>query len=70
MIVPWWSPDSRSSLQRAAALAWHSVGDDGAVFDTLLSTPLPGGGGVACVVCVCLCSGVCFDALCMNASPS
>ena len=50
--------------------AWHSVGDDGAVFDTLLSTPLPGGGGVACVVCVCLCGGVCFGALCTNASPS
>ena len=28
-------------------LAWHSVGDDGAVFVGLLSAPLPGGGGVA-----------------------
>ena len=34
-------------------LAWHSVGDDGAVFVGLLSAPLPGGGGVA-LCCVCL----------------
>ena len=52
---------------------WHNVGDNGVVFDGLLSTPLPGGGGgggVVCVVCVCLCGGVRFDALCTNASPS
>jgi hypothetical protein len=74
VIVPWWrSPGSLSGLQRATALAWHSVGDDGAVFDGLLLTPLPGGGGVvcvACVVCVCLCGCVRFGALCANASPS
>ena len=72
MIVALWrSPGSCSGLQRATALVWHNVGDNGAVFDGLLSTPLlGGGGGVVCVVCVCLCGGVCFGALCTNASPS
>ena len=51
MIVALWrSPGSCSGLQRAAALAWHNVGDNGAVFDGLLSTPLPGGGGGVCGV--------------------
>ena len=69
VIVPWWrSSGSRSGLQRAAALAWHNIGDNGAVFDGLLSTPLLGGGGVACVVYVCLCGGVHFNALCTNIS--
>ena len=71
MIVPWWrSHGSRSNLQQAAALAWHSVGDDDPVFDGLLSTPLPGGSSVACVVCICLCGGVRFGVLCTNVSFS
>ena len=38
MIVPWWrSHGSRSNLQQAAALAWHSVGDDDAVFDDFVT---------------------------------
>jgi len=61
VIVPWWRSSScRSRLLRPATSAWHSVGDDGAVCGGLLSTPLPGCGGVAfcCVSCVrCLCGG-------------
>jgi hypothetical protein len=36
-------------------LAWHSVGDDGAVHDGLLRSLLPGCGGVVfcCVRCSC-----------------
>ena len=51
-------------------MARHSVGDGGAGFDGLPSAPLPGGGGVACVVCVCLCGGVRFGALCTIVSSS
>jgi len=73
VLVPWWrSSGSRSGLQRAAFLVWHSVGDDGAFFDSFLSAPLPGGGGGVALCCVRLFvwCGVRFGALCTNDSSS
>ena len=60
----------RSGLQRAAASAWHSVGDDDAVCGGLLSAHLSGCGSVAfcCVRCVrCLCGGDRFGVWCIIA---
>jgi hypothetical protein len=37
MVTPWWSLSGHSVLQRVADLAWHNVGDDGAVLGGLLS---------------------------------
>jgi hypothetical protein len=47
MVTPWRrSLSDHSVLQRAAALAWHIVGDGGADLGSLPLASLPGRGGV------------------------
>ena len=57
------------ACSRPWLLAWHSIGDGGAVRGWFLLAPLPGCGGVVfgCVCCLCG-AGVRFGTLCMIAS--
>jgi hypothetical protein len=77
VIVPWWrSSRGQSGLQRAAASAWHNVGETTQVLMVcfeLLSHVVRGGVVLYWVsLCLgdCLCGGIRFGVLCINVYSS